>query len=49
VEFDSEKIERLEDEITHRLGFSIKAHRLQITGSCDELKRLGACKKKVLK
>src|SRR5436190_4289785 len=46
VEFDSEKIEKLEDEITHRLGFSIKTHRLQITGSCDELKKLGACKKK---
>ena len=47
VEFDSEKIEKLEDEISHRLGFSIKTHRLQITGSCDELKKLGACKKKV--
>lgn len=46
VEFESEKIEKLEDEITHRLGFSIKTHRLQITGSCDELKKLGACKNK---
>ena len=47
VEFESEKIEKLEDEISHQLGFSIKAQRLQITGSCDELKKLGACKKKV--
>ncbi len=46
VEFDSEKIEQLEGEISHRLGFSVKTHRLQITGSCDELKKLGACKKK---
>lgn len=46
VEFESEKIERLEDEISHRLGFSIKAQRLQITGTCDELKKLGACKNK---
>jgi Fur family ferric uptake transcriptional regulator len=46
VEFDSEKIEKLEDEISHRLGFSIKKHRLQITASCDELKKRGACKKK---
>lgn len=46
VEFDSEKIEKLEDEISHRLGFSVKTHRLQITGTCDELKKLGACKKK---
>ena len=46
VEFESDKIEKLECEITQRLGFSIKAQRLQITGSCEELKRLGACKKK---
>jgi Fur family transcriptional regulator, ferric uptake regulator len=46
VEFDSEKIARLESEISQELGFSVKAQRLQITGSCQELKRLGACKKK---
>jgi Fur family ferric uptake transcriptional regulator len=46
VEFESEKIARLEDEITHKLGFSIKSQRLQITGSCEELKKLGACKNK---
>jgi Fur family ferric uptake transcriptional regulator len=46
VEFESVKIDRLENEITHRLGFSVKAQRLQITGSCDELKKLGKCTKK---
>ena len=46
VEFDSDKIVKLEDEISHKLGFSVKTQRLQITGSCEELKRLGACKKK---
>mgnify|MGYP001612456995 CR=1 FL=1 len=46
VEFESEKIAKLEDEITHQLGFSIKTQRLQITGTCEELKRLGACRKK---
>ncbi|MSU20889.1 MAG: transcriptional repressor [Pedosphaera sp.] len=46
VEFESEKIAKLEDEISHRLGFSMKTQRLQITGNCDELKKLGACKKK---
>ena len=46
VEFESDKIEKLETEITRRLGFSMKMQRLQITGSCEELKRLGACKKK---
>ena len=46
VEFESEKIEQLENEISHRLGFSVKTHRLQITAACEELKRLGACRKK---
>jgi Fur family ferric uptake transcriptional regulator len=46
VEFESDKIEKLENEITRQLGFSIKTQRLQITGSCEELKKLGACKKK---
>jgi len=46
VEFDSEKIERLENEISHRLGFAVKAHRLQITATCEELKKLGACRKR---
>src|SRR5437588_4214535 len=46
VEFESQKIERLENQISHRLGFSVKAHRLQITASCEEFKKLGACRKK---
>ena len=46
VEFESPKIERLESEISQRLGFSVKTHRLQITASCEELKKLGACRKK---
>jgi Fur family ferric uptake transcriptional regulator len=46
VEFESDKIARLESEISHQLGFSIKSQRLQITGTCDEFKKLGACKKK---
>jgi len=46
VEFESAKIARLEDEISHRLGFAIKTQRLQITATCEELKKLGACKNK---
>src|SRR5947199_5772695 len=45
VELESEKIEKLEHEISHRLGLSVKAHRFQITASCVELKRLSACRK----
>src|SRR5678815_926800 len=46
VEFVSEKIERLENEISHKLGFELKMQRLQISARCEELKKLGACKKK---
>lgn len=46
VEFESEKIARLEDEISHKLGFAIKTQRLQITATCEELKKVGACKNK---
>jgi Fur family transcriptional regulator, ferric uptake regulator len=46
VEFESKRIEKLENEISQRLGFEIKSQRLQITGTCEQLKKLGACKKK---
>src|SRR6059036_3052072 len=46
VEFESDKIEKLENEISHKLGFELKTQRLQITARCEELKKLGACKKK---
>src|SRR5215468_5168690 len=46
VEFESDKIEKIESEISHRLGFAVKTHRLQITASCEDLKNLGACTKK---
>lgn len=46
VEFESAKIEQLEDEISRQLGFSVNAHRLQITASCEQFKKLGACKNK---
>jgi Fur family transcriptional regulator, ferric uptake regulator len=46
VEFESRQIEQLENEISRRLGFSAKTHRLQITATCDEFRRLGVCSKR---
>jgi Fur family transcriptional regulator, ferric uptake regulator len=46
VEFESDQIEQLENEITRRLGFSVETHRLQITATCEEFRRLGACSKR---
>jgi len=43
VEFDSAQLKKLETEMCRKLGFSVKTHRLQITASCDQFKRLGAC------
>ena len=46
VEFDSPRIRQLELEISRRLGFSVKAHRLQLTASCEEFRKLGVCSKR---
>jgi Fur family ferric uptake transcriptional regulator len=46
VEFESEKIDKLENEISQKLGFSVKSQRLQITGACEQMKKLGTCKNK---
>ena len=46
VEFESEKLKRIESEISRRLGFSVQSHRLQITAHCEELKQRGTCGKK---
>ena len=44
VEFESDKIDKLESEISHKLGFSVTSQQLQITASCEALKKSGACK-----
>jgi len=46
VEFESDQISRIENEISHKLGFTVKSQRLQITASCEELKQRGSCTKK---
>ena len=46
VEFESDKLKRLEKRIGHELGFSVQSHRLQITAHCDELKARGTCAKR---
>jgi Fur family ferric uptake transcriptional regulator len=46
VEFESDTLERLENEITQRLGFSPQSHRFQISARCEELRRRGTCAKK---
>lgn len=45
IEFDSEKLELLEAEIRERLGFAVTALRLQISATCEELRKHGSCKR----
>lgn len=46
VEFESEKIKEIEDEISHKLGFTVQSQQLRISASCEQMKRLGSCEKK---
>ena len=46
VEFEDDNIARLENEISRKLGFSVKTQRLQIQGACEQMKRTGACRNK---
>jgi Fur family ferric uptake transcriptional regulator len=45
IEFESDKIAELEEEIHDRLGFTVQSHRLQIMATCDEFRRFGTCAK----
>ena len=46
VEFESNQLDTLENEISQNLGFHVKTQQLRINASCDEMKKLGACSKK---
>lgn len=45
-EFENDQILKIEDEISFKMGFKPKARRLQLTASCEELRRRGICKNK---
>ena len=46
VEFESNQLDTLENEISQNLGFHVKTQQLRINASCDEMKKLGVCDKK---
>ena len=39
IEFDSEHIAQMEDELSRTLGFTIRSHRIQIIATCDQCRR----------
>ncbi len=46
LEFESRKLEELDEEIRQRLGFQVTSHRLQVTARCQEFHRTGKCPRK---
>ena len=46
VEFESDQLDALENEISHKLGFRVNTQQLRINASCEEMKKLGECKNK---
>lgn len=43
IEFESDKIGEMEEEISRELGFVIQSHRVQIIATCEQFRRMGAC------
>lgn len=44
IEFESDRIARLGDEIGRALGFAVTGQKLQLTGTCLELRARGTCR-----
>jgi len=46
IEFESDKLDQVEEEIRDRLGFRVESRRFQVTARCEELRKSGSCKKR---
>ncbi len=46
VEFTSEEMHQLEDKISHQFGFQLASQKVQLRGTCEQLKQFGACENK---
>ena len=46
VEFESNQLDEVENEISHDLGFKVKNQQLKITGSSEDFNKHGTCKNK---
>ncbi len=47
VEFTSDEMKKLEDKISHQFGFQLASQKVQLRGTCEQLKHSGACENKV--
>jgi Fur family transcriptional regulator, ferric uptake regulator len=46
VEFTSDEMKEIEDRISHQLGFRMNSQKVQLHGTCEQLKQFGACENK---
>lgn len=46
VEFTSDEMRQLEDKISHEFGFRLASQKVQLRGTCEQLKKSGACENK---
>mgnify|MGYP001564804093 FL=1 len=46
VEFTSDEMQQLEDKISHQLGFHLASQKVQLRGTCEQLRQFGACENK---
>lgn len=46
VEFTSEEMQKLEDKISQQFGFHLASQKVQLRGTCEQLKSSGACENK---
>lgn len=48
VEFSSEEMQKLEGKISHQYGFQLASQKVQLRGTCEQLKQFGACENKTV-
>lgn len=46
VEFTSEEMQALEGKISQEFGFQLASQKVQLRGTCEQLKQFGACENK---
>jgi len=46
VEFTSDEMQELEGKISHQFGFQLASQKVQLRGTCEQLKQSGSCENK---
>jgi len=46
IEFDNKHIGQMIEEVSKKLGFTVKSHRVQLVASCDQFRKMGFCERR---